>query len=267
MYQDSYEILSKELQSAKVAAGLAGVVKRKEGAEMMLLDQGIDPTDYSESTASDVVTTAVVPSVYDNLEALTGGYMEYMDPDDDFSILNWDRPNINLKDFLDRVTTSAGASLGLAKTYATLTPAGSFTAFRGDMILSWSQFSWDQKTLEQLLLDWVASKAILWAARKRIIKAPVGFERRLTWLWPKMPSADELKSAKATSERLANLTTDYEEELGPNWEAKLRSRGAQRRLLDEEDLLYPRLPWQDQENGVENQEERGDNEEQFTEDR
>jgi capsid protein len=264
MYQDSYEILSKELQSAKVAAGLAGVVKRQEGAEMFLLDQGTDPESIIDNTASSVVTTPVIPKNYDNLEALTGGYMEYIDPEDEVNILNWDRPNINLKDFLDRVTTSAGASLGLAKTYATLTPAGSFTAFRGDMLLTWSQFGWDQKTLEQLALDWIATKAIGWAIRKGLLSnIPADFAQRLFWQWPKMPSTDPLKTQKSTSESLANLTTDYAAELGPNWKKKLERAAEQRAMLEEVGLIYPRHPWQDPENGVSNQEEQGENEEEF----
>ena len=234
MYQDSYEILSKELQSAKVAAGLAGIVKRKEGAEMALLDQGIDPETIIDSTAA-ATTTQVVAKNYDNLEALTGGYLEYLDPDDDFQIQNWNRPNIALKDFLDRVTTSSGASLGLSKTYATLTPAGSYTAFRGDMLLAWSQFRWDQKTLEQQLCDWVAIKAITLAIRKGIlpVAVPDAFDRALTWIWPDMPAVDELKARQADTEGLANLTVGYAELLGPNWRAKLAAMAEQRKLIEE----------------------------------
>lgn len=241
MYQDSYEILSKELQSAKVAAGLAGVVKRTEGAEAALFGQGIDPEAIIDSTSS-AVATAPAATNYDNLEALTGGYLEYMQPGDEFQIQNWNRPNINLKDFLDRVTSSAGASLGLSKTYATLTPAGSYTAFRGDMLLAWSQFRWDQKTMEQQLCDWIATKAIGWASRHGLT-VPDGYELRLTWIWPDMPAVDEMKAQSATSEALANMSTNYSEILGPNWRKKLTKAAEQAELLRQLGISHARLPW------------------------
>lgn len=223
-YQDSYEILASELQSAKVASKFAGVVTKKDGAEDALLQSGIDPENIIDNGGTTVQTGDPVAENYDRLEALTGGYMEYIEEGDDFKILDFDRPNIKLQEFLMYTTKSAGAAMGLSSTYSTLDTATSYTAFRGDMLIAWAQFHWDQKFLERRFLDWVAKKRLTWAQRKRRIgRLPVGWDDQLKFIWQDMPSIDPVKTAVAIKQELANGTTDYSKLLGPNWKDTLKN--------------------------------------------
>ena len=162
------------------------------------------------------------------MEALTGGYMEYLDPDDEFQILDFNRPNVHLQEFLEATTCQAGSALGLTKTYSTLKTSTAYTAFRGDMLIAWAQFYWDQKFLERRFMDWVAVKRLRWAQRKgRIQTLPAGWEDKLKFTWPKMPSIDPVKTANAIKQEIANGTVDYSELLGPDWRDKLGALAGQ----------------------------------------
>lgn len=235
MYQDTYEMFSKELQSAKVASSIAGKVRQQdEDIIDDLLQAGYTPSDILEdATASIQDGEAQQPVNYDRYEALTGGYIEYMEGKDDFELFKIDRPNVHMPEFVDRTNSMAGASLGLGKSYATMSPAGNYTAFRGDMLLTWAQFYWDQKVLERRCCDWIAYKAITWAIRKGIIQPLKDFKYRLKWTWPKMPQVDTLRDENAISAKLENKTIDYFELLGPNWEDKLKSLAEQQKFIKE----------------------------------
>lgn len=201
--QDLYEMRSKELQSAKVASSLAGVVKR-DGATKEFADLAQADIDGSSS-----------PQVqYERYESLTGGWMEYMEPGDNFEILDINRPSVNFAEAFDFILRSAGSALGLSKTYTTLATESSYTAFRGDMLISWKTFYTWQKLLERQLCDWLAMKVLLWHV------GSVPADLSVSWSWPEMPVIDPLKDAQADRERLGSLTTDYADLLGPDWRKK-----------------------------------------------
>lgn len=226
--QDLYEILSKELQSAKVAAGLFGWVKR-EDAVTDFAEPTTGAAFLPENAGKDAETTALesangtdpaAPN-YERLESLTGGYLEYMAPGDTAEFPDINRPNIHLKEFLDGVMGMAGASVGLARAYVLLRADSSYTSFRGDMVLSWATFYAMQKLLERQLADWVAINAIRWAIRKGLVKIASGWERAISWTWPTMPNVDELKEENAKKQALKNGTTDFSQLLGPDWKKRL----------------------------------------------
>jgi capsid protein len=211
-----------------VAASFAGIVKReKGGVEEAMLRNGVNAEDVLSGTTT--ATTDV--SNYENLESLTGGFMEYLKGSDDFKILDFNRPNINLKEFFDFVQLSCGAAFGLTKTYTTLKTDTAYTAFRGDMLLAWATFYDWQKWLERRLCDWVAVKAVDWAIRKKQLKVslPKDWATMLSWSWPVMPQVDPEKEGNALTNSLKNGFTDYEEVLGPDAEERLVKAG---RLLD-----------------------------------
>lgn len=226
--QDLYEILSSELQSAKLASKLAGKVKRGDAVDNFDLPTDA-PSHLPENSGKDAVTTAAEganstdPSApnYERYEALTGGITEYMATGDDFELLKIDRPNVNLAAFIEAVMGHAGASVGLARAYTILRADSSYTSFRGDMVLSWATFYMLQKLLERRFADWVARKAIGWAIRKGLVKISVGWERAISWTWPTMPNVDELKEENAKKQALKNGTTDYAQLIGPDWDKKL----------------------------------------------
>ena len=221
---DCYEMRSKELQTAKVAAALVGTIKRKEAIEDFD-DPNIDPTNENpDDSAGNEVTLPedqTEPAKYERLEALTGGYFDYLAEDDEFTLHDIKRPTIAMKDFISHVTDSSGSAMGMAHAYAQLKADTSYTAFRGDMVMTWVSFLVEQKDLEREFLDWVGVRAIRWAMGKKIIKARPSkdWEDKISWHLPKMPHVDELKERLANRQALKNGERDYSDIVGPNWRA------------------------------------------------
>jgi capsid protein len=223
-FQDLYEILSKELQSAKVAASIAGWTKRSDA-----VTDWDDPASGSqylpENSGKDAVTTALeganstdpAQPNYERFESLTGGMWEYLAKGDETEFAKIDRPNVHLAEFMEAVLGHAGASVGLARAYTILRADSSYTSFRGDMVLSWATFYMLQKWLERDYADWVAHKAISHAIRKGVVSLATGWESAISWKWPKTPSVDELKESTATRQKLKNGTADYSQLIGPDW--------------------------------------------------
>jgi capsid protein len=234
-FQDLYEILSKELQSAKVAASLVGYTKRKD-AVTDWDDPASGYANLPENSGKDAATTgaeganADTPDQknYERFEALTGGIWEYLDKEDEVEFPDFNRPNVHLAEFIESVLGHAGASMGLARAYTILRADSSYTSFRGDMILSWSTFYMLQKWLEREYADWVARKALTWAqANGKIASLPAGWERSISWAWPTMPNVDELKEENAVKLALKNGSTDFSRLLGPDWKKKLAAYAEQ----------------------------------------
>jgi hypothetical protein len=235
--EDIYEMRAKELQTAKVAAAMAGVVTTGDGGalESAIMRGGGDPNAIVDGTAP--TSQQGEQTTYDRLGALTGGYVDYLEPGDKFELLKIDRPNVNAIGFHDHVLQSAGSGLGLARAYAQLKADSSYTAFRGEMLLSWSTFYMLQKWLERRAADWIAGKAIGWAIRKRLLVAPTaGWENRLSWSWPEMPQVDPEKETNANEAKLQNGLTDFSAILGPNWRDTFKALGEQIKFAEEQGL-------------------------------
>lgn len=235
-FLDLYEILNAELQSAKRSAVMAGWTKRTN-AETDWDSPGTKPEYLPENVGKEALTTreeaanSTTPTAknYENFENLSGGFWEYLDAGDEIQFADIKRPNVHLVEFMEGVLGHAGASLGLARAYSLLRADSSYTAFRGDMILSWaSAFYPMQKWLERKYADWVAIKALTWAQRKNAIKPlPSGWERSLSWKWPTMPHVDEDREESAVEKALKNGTTDFSELLGPEWKTKFTALASQ----------------------------------------
>ena len=232
--QDLYEILMRELQTAKRAASQAGYTKRSD-AVTDYDNAGEAPAFLPEGSGKDTATTDAeganassnAPRNYENLESFAT-FWDYVDKDDEIHILDFQRPNVHLAEFIEAVMGMSGASMGLARVYTSLKASTSYTAFRGEMLLSWATFYAMQKWLERTVADWVAIKVLRRAQRLALIKTlPEGWERSISWAWPTMPTVDPLKEASATRIKLKNGTINYAELLGPNWEKLFESFAAQ----------------------------------------
>jgi capsid protein len=221
-------MLGSELQTAKRASKQYANVYRKDAV-----------TDYDNPTTLTVSTlpensvtggdgtggTEGEPAAaknYENLELYTGGFTDYLDKDDRVEFPPVDRPNANLSAFMDAINGQSGSALGMAFAYTRMRADSSYTAVRGDMIMTWVTFRWLQKWLERTVCDWVAVRVLTWAQRKGLIKPlPEGWQTALSWMWPKMPEVNEGDAQKAIAEALKNGTTDYSEQLGPDWRKRL----------------------------------------------
>jgi capsid protein len=223
---DLYEMLARELQSAKLAAAQYGYVKRKDAVDDWD-SPGSKPTLLPENSGKAAATVAAetgggatAPARnYDSLEAFTGGYTDYGQPEDDVTLFDPKRPNIHMAEFIEAVLCHAGAAFGLARAYACLRADTSYTAFRGDMIMSWQgAFYPMQKWLERSFADRVAVKALTWGMRKNEIRSlPSGWEKALSWRWPRMPEVQVDTAQNAVAAALKNGTTDWAQEIGPDW--------------------------------------------------
>jgi capsid protein len=219
---DCYEMRAKELQSAKLAASLAATVKRTESVEDFddpRLDPDNENPDDSAGSSSTLPEEQEEPANYERMEKLTGGYIDYMDPGDEMVLHDIKRPNVAMKDFLDYVMDAAGSAFGMAHAYTRMKADTSYTAFRGDMVMTWVSFLAEQKDIENELLDWVAVRAIRWAIRKGLIKAAAteGWEESISWKLPTIPFVDEVKERTANALALKNGEKTFSDLLGPNW--------------------------------------------------
>jgi len=226
---DAYEILSKEMQSAKVNASLASLVKREE-AVSNYDDHRFDPdapTVFDDPDAEEVkLPEESKARNYDRLEALTGGNTEYVDSRDSIEFPNINRPNVNLPAFLDYVTDASAMPYGMAHAYARMKADTSYTAFRGDMVMTWVSFKDNQKFIERNAADWAAVNAIRWAIRTgKLPEGPAGWERRLAWQWPRMPEVDEKAYQLGLSAAIKNGAVTYQDVLGPSWKERFAQLG------------------------------------------
>lgn len=236
-FLDVYEMLMRELQTAKRAAGQYAYVYRSDAVDNW--DAPGSAPEYlpendgkaAATAAADGANSATNPEArnYESLEAFTGGFTDYGQTGDKVEFPNVDRPNVHMAEFLEANLCYAGAAFGLARAYALLRADTSYTAFRGDMILSWhGAFYPTQKWLERTVADRIGRKALTWAMRKGHIKQlPAGWERTLSWSWPMMPEVDQLDAENAVAQALKNGTTDFAQLLGPDWERKLEALSKQ----------------------------------------
>lgn len=228
-----------EIASARKNSERAYAVKGRDAYEQELARAGIDADDLIENAESDPAAGKVASELnLTRLERYADGYVDYIGTDEEIVELGANRPNVQTANFHGQVGGQAGASLGLAKVYATLEASTSYTAFRGEMLLSWGGFARRQKWLERRFLDWVAIKAIGWAVATGKIRVvlPQDWQYSLSWSMPTMPEVDELKSVTARAKRLKNGLTTYATELGPSAMAILAS------LADELTYIRGALP-------------------------
>jgi capsid protein len=223
---DLYEMLARELQTAKLAASQYGYVKRKDALDDWD-NPGSAPSVLPENSGKSAASVAAesgggadsTARNYEALEALTGGYTDYGAPEDDITLYDPKRPNVHMQEFVEAVLCQAGSAFGLARAYAMLRADSSYTAFRGDMIMTWQgAFYPMQKWLERSFADWVGIKALSYAMQKGHVKPLAdGWERSLSWQWPRMPEVDTAKEQRAVALALKNGVKDWSQLIGPDW--------------------------------------------------
>lgn len=242
-FLDVYEMLAKELQTAKRAAGQYAMVSRADAVtdyDDPSAWQARLPENDGKSAATvalDGANNATTPEArnYESLEAFTGGYTDYGDPNDKIQFPPVDRPNVHMTEFIEAVHCHAGAAFGMAKAYSLMRADSSYTAFRGDMIMTWQgAFYPMQKWLERDFADKVAVKVLRWAQRKQIVKRlAAGWERAISWKWPTMPEVNIVNAATAMALNLKNGSTDYSNILGPDWRKRLEKLSEQIEVIRE----------------------------------
>ena len=122
-----------------------------------------------------------------------GAHFNKMPPGLKMELLDTKRPNANMPAYLDWLLGQAAATMGMTRVYSTLKAETSYTAFRGEQCLAWPTFEEAQKDLERNVCDWAAINALRWAVRGGLLaeRLPDGWERMLSWSWPKAREVDE----------------------------------------------------------------------------
>jgi len=233
--QDIYEMISAELQSAKVAAQNAAIVTVDPESESAII-RALQSSNMSEDQIAAILygdagegTKGMLSQTYEELDGLTGGKTVYANAGEDVKIHDHDRPSASIREFGDWLQVVCGAVAGLGRSRSTMKAETSYTAFRGEELMSWAAFAWEQKLLERRLMDYVGYKAIRWAVAAREVagNAPIRWDTAMSWTWPAMQEVDQQKSENALRLALKNGHKMLSDVLGPDWKAKLTNYGEQ----------------------------------------
>jgi capsid protein len=158
---------------------------------------------------------------YQRIEDLVGGKFEYSDPGDKIHIHESSRPSPQVKDFIDFIQRVSGAAIGLARSRSTMKAETSYTAFRGEELMSWASIEVYQKQLERRLLDFVSYKTINYAIENgEIDPTDSVWIDKISWEWPKMKEVDEGRQVAANQNKLKSGLATYKQLLGPDWEER-----------------------------------------------
>ena len=233
--QDIYEMKTAEIQSAKKGAQLAGwtEVDKDSDAAFSGVVKAMQRSGATTAEIEAVIngtggTDGVANKNYEALEGLTGGLWEYANPGEKLHLHDSNRPNMDVVNFLEQIQVGDGASMGLARTHSTMKAATAYTAFRGEQLMSWATFEWDQKSLERRLMDFIGYKAITWAISKgKLDQIADGWFNLMSWTFPTMREVDEVKSTTAVRNKLKNGQMTFEDLLGVDWKGKLNRYGDQ----------------------------------------
>lgn len=137
----------------------------------------------------------------------TGAIFDQLPDGLKMELLDTKRPNPNVEGFVKWLSGRAGAAIGLAKCYATMEAAASYTAFRGEQVMTWPTFEDCQKDLERDVCDWLVRRWAAWAAKRGEIDLaalPPNWWRCVHWSWPVMREVDMKATAEAKRLMLEN---------------------------------------------------------------
>lgn len=231
---DTHEMLGLELQTAKVAASRYALITEPEpeddGLPGGFVDEdddkpagdGATSGDAADGTANGGDEEDDEPPPAEAAERYTGGNIDYRPAGTTIQFDPTSRPNSNLPGFLDYTTDVSGAAFGLAHCYARGRADTSYTAFRGDMAMTWMCFRDSQQFIEDAFSDWVARRVIGWAvATGRLDEPPKEWETLIAWQYPTMPAVDEGKEQGAIAQKFKNGLTTFRDQLGPAWRETL----------------------------------------------
>ncbi len=231
--EDLDAMRSAEIASARKNSQRAYAVKGRNAYENALARQGVEVDSLLDNAEDDPAAGDQEAGNLDALEKFADGHVDYIGEDEDILELGKERPNVNVNTFDDDVATTAGGALGLARVFSTMKASTSYTAFRGEQLMTWGTFARCQKWLERRLLDWVCTKAVGWAVSTGRLKVslPAVWENTFSWIMPEMPEVNQVLTVTAKAKQLKNGLTDYAKLLGPNWEKILRAFGEQMNII------------------------------------
>jgi capsid protein len=231
---DLHETIASEAQSTKLNSKLVGQIISTAGANPL---PGTErPMGFTNDAANPSVgstaPTGELPEKTEfslaQLQAI-GSVFNQLPPDWKIELLDSKRPNPNLGQYLDLLMGLCGGPKGLARVYATMKAQTSYTAFRGEQIMTWPSFREMSKDLERNVCDWAIRNFVRRAQKTGLIDfaLPDHWEDMVAWNWPKMIEVSEKEHQAALAQALRNGTTTIRRELGPGEYEKIRKERQQ----------------------------------------
>ena len=240
---DADEMIKSELLTAKMASKNFATVYESEATQTARTDseltqaiEAMEKTGNVDPQTGHLIDPDAVPSAssvtaaerphYASIDDTDSAIVTYMEGRDRMDIHTPNRPNLHTDEFFKARTADAAASLGLARSHSEMSVQSSYTAFRGESLMTWDAIYDRQKQLERSLLDWLAEKVISHGIDSGAVPAaPADWRTLVSWDLPEMPAIDEQRAVDAQVTALKAGLTNFRELLGSDWMEKLAENG------------------------------------------
>lgn len=192
--------------------------------------------DAKKELGDDELTLDAIDSAGAIYDLLPAGYR--------MELLDTKHPNANMPEFIRWLAGRAAWTRGVGSVYATGKADSSYTAFRGEQVMSWPAFEDEQHHLEKTICDWAFRRWYGWATRRGMIPAlpmPPNWSRLVRWTWPRMREVNQVDEQNAAAAKLRNLTGSYAEMLGPDWQERLLHVGEELEFCAAHKIPHPAL--------------------------
>ena len=254
--QEIAELLGTEIQASKLNAALTVKVFKDANASATLSDNRGYKSALDDEVKEDDIESGDFPKTKDsegNLSYPPTDFTELnnqqahivnMMPGSNMELFDTKRPNLNTAKFIEILKGDAATVFGLNLLFTTLNPETSYTAFRGAMILAYQAFDELKKKMERGVCDWVGYQALRWAGEQNLFgiafeRFPVGWDRKMSWAWPKMPEVNAVDAQVALAKRFENAMTTLRDELGDDYFEQIKQVSKEVQELNSVGLLHP----------------------------
>ena len=229
---DVEDMTKYELQASKKNAQTLATVTYK-GEPQAPLPDGLEPPPHLSDDATDAEIETAAGALADesrdtlDIDVLEGAGVLYdiLPPDLQMNLLDTKHPNSGMEGFVGFMTGRIGWANGMAAFYASGKADKSFSAVRGEQMLTWPMFEDEQHDLESGPADWILRRWYSWAVRHGQIPdniaLPPYWWRSVVWTWPRCREIDAVNEQNAVAARLRNLTGSLAEYYGADWREKL----------------------------------------------
>lgn len=136
-----------------------------------------------------------------------------------------ERPNLNVAEFIGIEKDEVAACFSVGRSIRTFTPSGSYTAYRGELLLARMGFDRWRKILEREILDFLAD-------------CVMPNNNGVSWLWDNYREVDEEKRQRAIAQAFANGLTTLQEQLGDSWREVVQQRAKEKAFCESLGIGY-----------------------------
>lgn len=252
---DLEDVTKFEVQAAKKNAQTIATLTgpAPESTAALTAASGLDNTaifddpEAAAQAAAEAAAEAAEDAAPVELDHIEGANVIYdvLPPDAKLELLDTKHPNANMPEFVRWIAGRVGWANGVGSVYATGKADASYTAFRGEQVMSWPAFEHEQHLLESHVCDWALRRWFAWATRKgtlpKGLSLPPNWMRRVSWKWPSMREVNRVDSANADAAELRNCTRSLREIHGSDWKEWLKDFKEELDFCRALDIPHPAL--------------------------